>query len=166
MSHCCAGRGAGAEQVFRALLALVELRIDVERAAPVDDRVLDRLPHRAGDAAQHHVDLSLLDQPAHIADGDLRIRSGIFQIELDGLAKDAAALVDFLNRKLRDLPVGIAGARDRAGDVGRDAHLDRTRGMAPRGRSSQPPAAPPIQPEAVSAAAAESMPRRVTPITR
>src|SRR3954447_13480297 len=124
-------RGAGAEQVLRALLALVELRIDVESTAPVDDRVLDGLAHRAGDAAQHRVDLALLDQPAHVAHGYLWVRSGICEIEFDRLTEDTAALVDFLNRELSHLPVGVAGRCDRAGDISRDTHLDWAGGMAP-----------------------------------
>ena len=119
---------SGAEQVRRALLALVELRIDVERLAACHDRIFDRVAHRGGDAAEHHVDLVALDQLADIADGDRFVGGGVLDKELERPAEQAAGGVDLLDDHLGDIGVGVAGIGDRSGQVGGDADLDRTFG--------------------------------------
>ena len=64
---------------------------DMKGAATIDDRVLDSLAHRACDAAEHDVDLTLLNELANVTDSDLRVRGGIFEIKLDRAAEDSAA---------------------------------------------------------------------------
>src|SRR5262249_32184528 len=60
----------GAKEVGRAFLALVLLGIDVERLPTGNDDVLDGVPHRTGDAAQHEVNLVALNEPPDIRNSD------------------------------------------------------------------------------------------------
>ncbi|MGX1071989.1 hypothetical protein AB7M45_002599 [Bradyrhizobium elkanii] len=78
--------------------------------------------------AEHHVDLVALDQLADIADRDRFVRGGVLDIELERPAEQAAGGVDLLDHHLGDVGVGVAGIGDRAGQVGRDADLDRSLG--------------------------------------
>ena len=63
-SICCAGTGPVQKMSGSALLALVLLRIDVERLALDDRRAFDGLAHRAVDAAEDDIDPILLDELA------------------------------------------------------------------------------------------------------
>ena len=121
-------RRAGAEKVRRAFLAFVQLRIDIERLAAVDDGVLDSVAHRTGDAAENDVHLVLGHQLAHLGHRKLLVGGGVFQDHLDRTAEQAAALVDLLDRHFRHLRVGNAAPTDGAGQVGGDADLDRVGG--------------------------------------
>ena len=123
--------GPGVEKKLGAFLALVQLRVDVERPASVDDRVLDGLAHGARDPTQYHVDLAVLDQLADVSDRDFRIGGRVFQVKLDRLAQNSAGGVDLLDGELRHLPVGVTGRSYRAGNVSGDAHLYRTRRVSP-----------------------------------
>ena len=120
-------RRAGTEQIGRAFLALVQLRINVERLAARDDHVLDGVAHRTGNAAQHQIDLVALDQLANVADRDRFIRRGVLDEQFQRPAKQPAGVVDFLDHHLCDIGVGVAGVADRTGQIGRDADLDRVR---------------------------------------
>src|SRR5215510_6000437 len=61
---------SGAKEVGRAFLPLILLWINVQRLSARNDDVLDGVPHRTGDAAQHDVNFVALDESADIGDGD------------------------------------------------------------------------------------------------
>ena len=101
-------RRPGAEEVRRALGPFVQRRINVERAALGDDDVLDGIAHGAGDAAEHHVDAALLDQPAHAAFTDPPFGCGVLDVELEGSPQQPALGVDVVRHQGGD--VGVADA--------------------------------------------------------
>jgi hypothetical protein len=48
------------------------------------DRTLDRIAHRAREAAEYHVDMVVLDQPAHIDHGHGLVRGRVFDKSCTG----------------------------------------------------------------------------------
>ena len=134
------GGRAGAIDERRALLAFVELGIDVERLAPRDDDVLDGVAHRAGDAAEHHVHVVALDQLAHVVHRHRLVRRRVLDEELERAPQDAALGIDVGDHHLRDVGVGIAGEADGPGQVRGDPDLDGV-GLSPRRRDDEAPGA-------------------------
>src|SRR5215831_18014049 len=129
----------GAIEMLGALLALILLWIDVQRTAAVDDRVLDRLAHRAGDPAQNDVYPIFLDQPADVADRDPGIGRRVRKMELDRQSGNTTGTIDLLDHELSHLPIGIAPRCESPCNVRGDTQLNWRR----RERSlwSQKPAA-------------------------
>ena len=75
-----------------ALLALVLLRVDVERLALIDRRALDGLAGGAVDAAEDDVDALLFDELGGCGFGSAVVGRAVLDEQLDGMAEQAAAL--------------------------------------------------------------------------
>ena len=102
----------GAEDQRVTLLALVLLRVDVQRVALLDRRALDGLASGAVDAAEDDVDLLLLDE---LGGGGFRrsvFRRAVLDEQLDRMAEEAALRVDVIDHHLGDVRVGDAHERE------------------------------------------------------
>ena len=106
----------------------------------------------------------LLNELADVADRDLRIRGGIFEIQLDRAAENPAAEIDLLDRELRHLPVGVAARCDRPRDIGCNPHFDRALGVRPFGTEQKTAGEPPHPPSRGQRCASPKQPAAVDPL--
>ena len=116
--------GARAEDERIRLRALVLLRIDVERPALLHRRPLDGLPRGAVDAAEDDVDPVALDQPGRSGGRDGVVGRAVLQVQLEPPPEQPALGVDVADDHPRDVGVGCADERERAGLIGDDPHPD------------------------------------------
>ncbi len=117
--------GAGAEDQRVGLLPLVLLGVDVERLALDDDRLLDRLPRRAVDAAEDDVDLVVLDELPALAAATASSVALSSRYRSRCRPEQAAPGVDVADDHAGDVGVGDAHERERARLVCDDPDLDR-----------------------------------------
>ena len=118
------GNGAGAEQERVVLLPLVLLGVDVERLALHHRRPLDRLPGRAEDAAQEHVDVVILDELGRGRRRPRVVGGAVLDDQLDATAEQPAGRIDFVHHQRRDVGLGAAHDGEGARLVGDHADLD------------------------------------------
>ena len=116
-----------AEQERRALLAFVQLRIEIKRLAPIYDGVFDGIAHGAGDATEHHVDLVLRNQLAHFGDRELLVGGRVLEHHLKRTSEQAASGIDVIDHHLGDVRVRDTTPTDRSGQVGGDTNFDGIR---------------------------------------
>src|SRR5215471_7183047 len=102
-----------------------QLGIDIQGVAALDNDVLNGVAHRAGNAAQHHVDVVTLDQLADVADRHRLVGSGILNMQLDLTAQEPAAVVDLVHHHSGDVSIRLTGNADGTSEVCGDAHFDR-----------------------------------------
>ena len=101
------GGGAGAEEERIPVLALVLLRIDVERPSFDDGRSLDRLPGGAEDAADHEIDLFTAHELAGLVRRYAVGGFAVFDDQLHGPPEKASARIDVLYDHSRHIGVGL-----------------------------------------------------------
>ena len=108
----------GAEDQRVTLLALVLLRVDVERLGLVDHRSLDGLSRGAVDAAHDDVDGRPLDELRRGGFRHAVVGGAVLDEQLDGTTEEAAACVDVIDHHLGDVDVGDSHERQGAGLIG------------------------------------------------
>src|SRR5262249_54378957 len=104
---------------------LVLLRVEVQRLPLDDDRLLDRLPRRAEDAAEDGRDAIALDELLSPGRGDVVVGGAVLEHELDLPPEQPAPGIDVAADHAGDVGVGEPDERERPGLVGDDADLDR-----------------------------------------
>ena len=118
------GRGAGVEDVLRALLALVLHRVEQQAVELLEHRQ-HGLARDRGPAAEHHVDLLALDQLARLLGEQRPVGGRIDDHRLDRPAEQAALLVEVVDQHQHDVLQRRLADRHRAGQGMQDADLDR-----------------------------------------
>ena len=106
---------AGAEDERVALLALVLLRVDVERLALHDGRTLDGLPRGAEDATEDDVDLIVLDELGRHRARDGVVGRAVLEMQLQLPPQQPALGVDVADDHPGD--VGVGEPHEREGPV-------------------------------------------------
>src|SRR5207248_10160646 len=115
-----------AEDQRVTLLSLVLLRIDVELLALHHSRTLDRLPHRAVDATDDHIDVILLNELRCLDLPDAICGFAVLEVQLDLSAQQTTRGIDVVDHHPRHVRVGDTHERKGTRLVCDHADLDPT----------------------------------------